>query len=352
MIGADADGAFEQHAGTRRSTEWKTRLRAFTLLELLVVIAIVGLLVALLLPAIQASRESARRTQCANQLRQLGVAATNYATAETHFPPGMKQWFFSSAVAFRGIPLFAFLMPHIEDAAALKNWDYTDPINNANKGAQSRTAVIMPFLICPSDEITTNPITVPQRDWVYALGSYGGNGGTRSYFPQNSTADGMFHTTDEASEPVEYQTPVAPREVTDGLSNTMLFGERTHRDPNFASFNAAGYGEPLDQWGWWAASTSRKMIGHVTMSAAAPINYHLPFDYASRAGQTPPANSFGQFQFYSDLRMQSYGSEHLGGCNFCFADGSLRFLASTTDAAVLKSLSTHGRRNNPAPVTR
>ena len=316
------------------------RGRGFTLVEVLVVVAIIGSLVGLLLPAIQAAREAARRTQCASQLRQLGVAAANYGAAKGEFPPGVRQWYFNASVQYRGVPLLAYLLPHLEQANALVAWDYVDPINNASAGAASRTAIVLPLLVCPSDEVPENPVVVPGRNWVYALTSYGGNGGSRSYFPTAATADGMFHSTGNASEPAADQRPVAAREVTDGLSATLLFGERSHADANYASFNAAGWGDPLDQWGWWAASTGRKMVGHATMSAHAPVNYRLPFGYDGRSGQSPPADTFADFQHYVDLRLCAYGSEHPGGANFCFADGSLRFLANETDLNLLRDLST------------
>lgn len=314
--------------------------RGFTLVELLVVIAIIGILAALLLPAVQAARASARRVQCANNLRQLGIAASSHVTAQGHFPPGLEQWYFNSAVSHRGIPLFAYLLPHLEQANVLVHWDYVDPINNANQGSQSNTAIVLPTLICPSDDIPKNPIVMASRDWHYALTSYGGNGGNRSYFPQQSSADGMFHTTGEASEPQHFQRAVLPSQVRDGLSNTILFGERSHRDANYQTFNDAGWGEPLREWGWWGASTSRKMIGHVTMSAYAPLNYRLPFAYEQRSGKTPAADSFAQFQHYVDLRMCAYGSEHQGGVNLAFADGSLRFTSDEIAQDTLLAIST------------
>jgi prepilin-type processing-associated H-X9-DG protein len=308
--------------------------------ELLTVAAIVGLLVSLMLPAVQAARESSRRSQCGSQLRQLGVAAANYAAAKGAFPPGVKQWSFAASVSYRGVPLFAYMAPYFEQDALLADWDYTDPLNNANKGLESIAATVLPVLVCPSDEIPENPITTAARTWTYALTSYGGSGGTRSFFPLKSTADGIFFTTGAASEPQREQRPVAPRDVTDGLSNTLFFGERSHYDANFATFNQFGWGEPLAQFGWWGASGSRKMIGHVTMSAYAPINYRLPFSYDARSGQTPPADSFSAFEHYSDLRVCAFGSEHVGGANFCFADGSLRYLVTETDLDALRAMST------------
>ncbi len=269
---------------------------AFTLVELLVVIAILGILIALMLPAIQGAREAGRRVQCMNQLHQLGIAANAHVSATRLFPPGINQWFFNSSVTYRGIPLFVYLLPFMEQNGLFANWQYGDPMLNANQGNNSNTAVVMPNLVCPSDQIAQNPIVSVTGNWTYALSSYGGNGGTRSYFPTSSTADGVFHTTGPASEPTPNQTAVGPEDITDGLSHTLLFGERSHYDPNYKSFNAAGWGDLLDQWGWWAASTDRKMIGHVTMSGYVPINYQLPFSYANRAGQNPPADTYAEFQ--------------------------------------------------------
>jgi prepilin-type N-terminal cleavage/methylation domain-containing protein/prepilin-type processing-associated H-X9-DG protein len=320
---------------------------AFTLLELLVVVAIIGIVVAVLLPAVQGAREAARRVRCMNQLRQLGVAAHSHVNAKEEFPAGVNQWFFNSSVTFRGIPLFVQLLPYLEQDDLFVNWHNDDPMLNASQGARSNTAIVLPLLVCPSDEIAANPILYTTRSWTYALTSYGGNGGTRSYFPPSSTTDGVFHTTGQASEPVPYQTAVRPDDITDGLSHTLLFGERSHSDQNYKSFNAQGWGDLLDQWGWWAASTDRKMIGHVTMSAFVPINYQLPFSYANRMGQNPPADNYADFQnTYVDMRLCAYGSCHPGGANFCFADGSVQFLVSATDINLLRALSTRAKADN------
>lgn len=314
----------------------------FTLVELLIVVAIIGLLLALLLPAVQLARASARRTQCASNLRQLAIAAASYEATEGSYPPGVEQWYFNSSVSHRGIPLFAYLLPHMEGSSVLEAWDREDPLNNAIGGNASRTAVVLPMLVCPSDELPRNPVTVTQRDWVYALSSYGGNGGTRSYMPQRAAADGMFHTTGEASEPRKMQKPVRAKQVSDGLSNTVLFGERSHSDANYATFADAEWGDRLDEWGWWGASGSRKMIGHVTMSSVVPVNYRLPFRFDQRQQQTPAAGRFAEFATYVEMRLSAFGSNHAGGANFVFADGSLIFLISDLDASAFQAMTTRG----------
>jgi prepilin-type processing-associated H-X9-DG protein len=82
------------------------------------------------------------------------------------------------------------------------------------------------------------------------------------------------------------------------------------------------------------------MIGHVTMSAFAPVNYRLPFNYAGRVGQMPPANSFSAFAYYSDMRICAFGSEHPGGSMFAWADGSTRMLSTETEQSVLRAFCT------------
>jgi prepilin-type processing-associated H-X9-DG protein len=150
----------------------------------------------------------------------------------------------------------------------------------------------------------------------------------------------MFHTTGSAAEPATTQRPVRLREVTDGTGKTILFGERSHDDPNFETFVPISWTQSLSTWGWWGPSGGRKAIGHVTLSAFAPINYRLPFARGATAGLSPPAGSGVEFQYYVDLRFCAYGSEHPGGANFAFADGSGRFLGSATDILVLQALST------------
>src|SRR5262249_16648336 len=97
--------------------------RAFTLVELLVVIAIIGVLVALLLPAVQMAREAARRTQCTNQLRQLAIAAHEFHDTNQAFPPGVFQLKFSAAPQYRGVSLYVKLLPYLEQVNLAQGWD-------------------------------------------------------------------------------------------------------------------------------------------------------------------------------------------------------------------------------------
>jgi prepilin-type N-terminal cleavage/methylation domain-containing protein/prepilin-type processing-associated H-X9-DG protein len=330
---------------SRHGSQQRSR-RGFTLVELLVVIAIVGALAALLLPAIQAAREASRRAGCQNNQRQLAIALLDFELAKREFPPGMQQTIFTIAPVYRGSSLFVHVLPQLEESAAADLWDFADPQNNTAGGIDARTAAVLPVLVCPSDLIDENP--VKQQGWFYGLTSYGGNGGTRSFVAASSTTDGLFHTTGPASEPAAYQRPIRLREIADGTSRTLLVGERSHDDPNLELFVPQSWVQSLKTWGWWGPSGGRKAIGHVTMSAHAPINYNLPFTPAGAASQSPPATDGVSFQHYVELRFCAWGSNHPGGANLSFADGSTRFLRSETELSVLRALSTRDGADQPA----
>jgi prepilin-type N-terminal cleavage/methylation domain-containing protein/prepilin-type processing-associated H-X9-DG protein len=314
------------------------RQRAFTLIELLVVVAIVGALIAILLPAVQAAREAARRSQCQNHLKQISLAVHHQVDARKQFPPGLEQAIFPSSPTYRGSSVFAHLLPFVEDAALHDAWDFDDPLNNTLGGDQARTATKLPWFLCPSDRVEKNPVVDAGR--TYALTSYGGNGGSRSYPPAAATTDGMFHTTGPASEPKLGQRAVRPRDVTDGTSHTLLFGERNHDDRNFETFVPSGWTKGIMTWGWALPSGGRRSIGHVTMSALVPINFSLAFDISNTGSANPPADTPLTFAYYDELRLCAWGSNHSGGANFSMADGSVRFVEDIIEDTTLRALST------------
>jgi prepilin-type N-terminal cleavage/methylation domain-containing protein/prepilin-type processing-associated H-X9-DG protein len=332
---------------TREAVNTALRRKAFTIVELLVVIAIMGIFASLLLPAVQVAREAARRLSCQTNLKQLALAAANHHSAHDAFPPGVRQHFFSLPPAHRGSSVFVFLLPYLEQGELFAEWGFDDPLENTAGGSQSRTATVLAALICPSDVLPSNPITTEQG-WVYALTSYGGNGGTRSFDPEFAAVDGMFHTTGPASEPQRNQRPVRLDDVTDGTSHTFLFGERNHGDPNFDSFADAGWTDRLSNWGWWAPSGGRKSIAHVTMSTYAPLNYNLPFNYAACLSAAAPVTSPAEFQDYAELRINAWGSNHPGGANFVFVDGSVRFVADKIPQIALQALATRSGADTPS----
>ena len=335
-------------AGQRVS--FVNRSWGFTLVELLVVIAIIGILIALLLPAVQAAREAARRTQCTNNLKQISLAAHNYHDSAGTFPPAyLSGWNFTTpTLRKRGFSLFIHLLPYIEMNNLYDQWDFSDP-DKAFVGDVDSLAAKGPDLLCPSEPESENPldygsrhiqgVQMPPRH--IKVTSYGGNGGTRSYHPDSGflKTDGIFFMAGPNSQPEPNQQPVRMSDIKDGTSNTLFFGERSRWDPNYNTFAAQGWDWELRYYGNWCGA-SRLVLSHVTLSSYSPINYYLPFSYNDRAMANLPANTDQDFKYYIDLRLCAYGSGHPGGANVSLADGSVRFFSETIPLVTLRALST------------
>jgi prepilin-type N-terminal cleavage/methylation domain-containing protein/prepilin-type processing-associated H-X9-DG protein len=301
----------------------RSQASGFTLIELLVVIAIIGILIALLLPAVQKVREAANRTRCANNLKQLAVAAHNHHDTRGRFPTGIHPVVLQDDGRYaEGTPWEVELFPFFEQDNLYRKWDYSDHRNNVARGRDATTAQVIKILICPSDS-ALEPVlyfdSVPQYAWAfgyYGQGSYGGNAGTWSFPLEGVTRDGILF----------WDSSIRLADVTDGASNTFLFGERDHRDQEFDRItlesNPSFY--PIAAWGKWAAVmfTSGGSLPHHTLSARVPINY--------RVG---PDGGWAR-------RLCAFGSGHAGGANFAFADGAVRFVRDQMDLATLQALST------------
>lgn len=319
----------------------------FTLVELLVVIAIIGILIALLFPAVQAAREAARRLQCNNKLKQIALAAHNYHAMAGSFPPGILLSQYDAAKStWRGTSLFVFLLPYLEQGNLHDQWDFSVPDKNFKGGISARSAQ-GPDLLCPSEPERDNPLYYSSRltgsseNRYIKVTSYGGNAGTRSYHPDSGflQTDGIFFGVGPGSQPKPNQKPVRFADVADGTSNTILFGERSRRDPNYNTFAEQGWDWEFRFYGNWCG-TSRNALSHFTLSTYSPINYRHPFSYDSRGNASPPAGSATDFKYYIDLRVCAYGSSHPGGANFALADGSVRFLSETIPLITFRALST------------
>ena len=307
------------------------RRRGFTLIELLVVLAIIAVLIGLLLPAVQKVREAANRMSCLNNLKQIALAAHNYHGVHGQFPTGARLPVFVGDRPTGGTTLWVELLPYFEQDNLYKKWDDFDNRNNVAGGRNATQAQVIKILLCPSDplpapavELTAaNSLTPPWSWGFYGMSSYGGNAGKRSvqagtppYFT-GMTRDGIFYI----------DSRVRLTDVTDGASNTLLFGERYHRDPQYdLQHNIFWNGSAaMGQWGRWAYVANAGAMGNVTLSTPAPINY-----------QMSPGGNF----FTVENRACAFGSGHPGGANFALADGSVRFLSDSIPLPTLQALST------------
>jgi prepilin-type N-terminal cleavage/methylation domain-containing protein/prepilin-type processing-associated H-X9-DG protein len=317
---------------------------AFTLVELLVVIAIIGILVALLLPAIQAAREAARRTQCSNNIRQLGLAAMNFVSARKAFPVGLQG---PSGCPNSGASKAPYsnvmieVLTYIEQDNLNAQFNKTvgtgnvaGPNTNVPTIAGSIVAQVITNFRCPSTQLPPT-IEVPGAGgpFVFGTNDYAGSGGTRIFDPlaadptgrvnaacKSGSNDGLFNWANPGD------TGVAIKRVTDGTSKTLMFGERMHEDQVFdneAPLATAGY--KMAQWCGWAWNNQKNAVGDVLGHTAVPINWKM----------TPGSGTQGQ-----NDRIGAFGSHHSGGANFCFADCSVTFLRDDLDINVLKALST------------
>ena len=306
------------------------RRPAFTLIELLVVIAIIVLLMALLLPAVQKVRAAADKMRCGNNLKQLTIAAHNYHGDYNRFPPGINLPISTQSGAVlptnplvtsgkiqqppdssRFISLFESLLPYIEQDNLAKTLDLSQrEFINCN-GPSSTGAQLINILICPSDPMRrkVSTFTTGGVTYYFGMNSYGGNGGTRSWFVTNMTVDGVFWINSRVS--------IAG--IIDGTSNTFLFGERWHWDPVYTDIDTLG------GWAWANYLAGQDYL----FSTPEPVNYTIP--------PGTPLNFTVQ-----DDRVCAFGSAHPGGANFAFGDGSVRFLrlTSNADLPILQAIST------------
>jgi prepilin-type N-terminal cleavage/methylation domain-containing protein/prepilin-type processing-associated H-X9-DG protein len=333
------------------------RRSAFTLIELLVVIAIIGVLVALLLPAVQRVREAANRAKCSNNLKQLALACHNHHDTHGRLPEGMSGYQNSSYTqspysgGYVGNTLFAFLLPYMEQTGISNRWNYENPTrnaygstNNPHQDLDSLTATVIPAFICPSDQLKINPFLLDYTGHSgYAQGWFGGTSykgcsGTHStYFGDWPTGDqqpdGVFFMTGAKSLPKPNQKAIAFGAITDGLSNTLMFGERYHWDPTFDALCAPPASQnsryPIAEWAAWGWNTGGNGTTHVFCSSKMPINYMTPTNLTTCSGFAPV-----------NARMSAFGSGHHGGANFAMADGSVTFLRDSMSLTALQALST------------
>ncbi len=310
--------------------------RGFTLIELLVVIAIIAILIALLLPAVQQAREAARRTQCRNNLKQMGVAIHNYHDAHKTFPPGwvIPQYELCTGgevtssnhryVAYS--PSWGvYLLPYIDQTAiynaqvfnaTLGCWTGSSFVTGNYSGlsrapsSSNYLGTVLQAYACPSDTQFGKGVSIRG----YGRSSYVANRGNTNVYGQSSQmtpSPGVFYTNSKTR----------IRDITDGTSNTFAIGEVS--DLQFTNVDSSSVWESGGVWGGLGIHKTDDLVARTTY-ATRPIN-------RSSAGLAPSTND-------SD----GFGSMHEGGCHFLLCDGAVRFVSENVD------ITTYGRLGDRA----
>ena len=338
--------------------------RAFTLIELLVVIAIIAILIALLVPAVQKVREAAARTQCQNNLKQLGLACQNYHDVYKRFPAGGKyasfthdadidchftqgNWLVSTLPFMEQSALYNQLFTYISYA------NYSNPGDPRNDTIQTAVnagvlPVLLPYGRCPSDPY--DPYA-PVCNYVASLGPQCMWGSFDTYCDGANFNPPLGYST---SPPLGSGTTVGNLRgmfnrrsdsinmalVTDGTSNTILIGETLCGEQGFYAEWTAGWRWPFylgGQYNWTSHPTmkwnwARTEGGNTHCSTIIPINYRTP---CPNSGACYGYDSWG------------FKSNHANGANFVFVDGSVHWLSENINHRPYQAL---GCRNDGAAV--
>jgi prepilin-type processing-associated H-X9-DG protein len=277
-----------------------------TLVELLVVITIIGVLVALLIPAIQAAREASRRSSCANNLHQLGVAIQVYHGTHKSFPSGAHL---HKRVSELGISWRVMILPQLDENVLYERMNPTPEGGASNEAGRGLT---LDVFVCPSDPPT--PMTFVESNYSGVAGP--GREGRRRVFPTDMVCGDIC--TDGALFPGS-QTRIG--EIEDGTSHTLAIGERnyTFRD-----------------WIMGATWLGKPTILQICTGATSNIRYPVnTYGFYVKDSEAPVPNP--KPMLLNDLY---FGSFHPGGAQFSLADGSVQMLSDGMDFTVFEDLST------------
>ncbi len=308
----------------------------FTLIELLVVIAIIAILIALLLPAVQQAREAARRTQCKNNLKQIGLAVHNYHDTFNQFAPGA----FWSLPATQDCPtgthqkgsILVHILPYIDQAPLFNQWDFkrcdADTSVIPNTTTNIRTNVI-PAYRCPSDtspEKNGSGFGVHNYAACFGAGNTGGaTGNSTCQCPNTPFQNWLRPNTDPNAVPGMFTRAYRTtriRDCVDGTSNTIAFGEVR---PDCSNHANAG----------WGSSNN----GNGLVSTLYPINYDS-CNTATPASATAACNY--RCNWITEL---GYKSRHVGGAHMLMCDGSVRFFSENIDMNAYANLGSKADKN-------
>lgn len=278
----------------------------FTLAELLIVLAIIAVLLGLLLPAVQKARDAAARVTCVSNFRQIGLAAHQYHDTMGFFPPGMR----SPAIRNQPYPYASWLtmlLPYLDQEPLWKitRAAYQQSPSPFQNPPHIGLATAIPVFGCPADPRSGQVQFAPRDQFHVALTSYLGVEGQNLY-----TRDGVLFR----------DSAIRMADITDGMSNTLLVGERP------ASADC--------QFGWWYAGAGQRFTG----SADMVLGVREPNILTITEGSCPPGiYSYAAGSLKNQCDMFHFWSLHSGGAFFLFADSSVHFLPYSA-AALLPAL--------------
>ncbi|QDV85349.1 DUF1559 domain-containing protein [Stieleria magnilauensis] len=337
----------------RRETAFRrcTHQGGFTLVELLVVIAIIGILVGLLLPSVQAAREAARRMQCQNKLKQLGLAMHNHESAKKHFPAGVirKRWDQQPtwSEGHWGWGAVANLLPYLEQTGLYGNLRLDMPL----LGAPPTFPILdehvdlvdksIPALLCPSDLETVLDDRYAPENYVACLGS--GLVSPKTAAGSDKEADGVFYANSFTK----------TRDITDGLSNTLAISESIIGPGGAGPDGFVTSTRPVHTEDYWSAlmpwvsptlsdsaCAGATSFGVTRGNAWAPSSHLSGFFNAYLPPNSDVPDCMVHFSFSPGWIAAR--SRHTGGVNVLLCDGSVRMVTESIDLDLWRSLSTRG----------
>jgi prepilin-type N-terminal cleavage/methylation domain-containing protein/prepilin-type processing-associated H-X9-DG protein len=308
--------------GLRTDAEGPRQRRAFTLVELLVVIAIIGILVALLLPAVQAAREAARRIQCQNNFKQVGLALHNYHQAMGRFPPG-QIW----DDDYIGWSWGTYALPYIEQRGISDQFDFSRGFTSAHNFALLGN--LIDGFLCPSSpnpaswieccsglQNGPNPVDDIRQSNMAGVSDSRANGEDNMALSVARTdGNGMLFNLKS----------IQFKNVTDGTTNTLFVGEITSAQGEHPGQGKAWIGHSWANWNCQATALGINGVGSVP---------------GGRNDAIDPLDGDGGNRHSEYYREVSFSSFHPGGAHFVMVDGSVQFVSENVDQYILAALTT------------
>ena len=320
--------------------------KGFTLIELLVVIAIIAILIALLLPAVQQAREAARRTQCKNNVKQLGLALHNYHDNFLVFPPGVVSSLTAGAT-YQGWGWNCLILPYMDQAPLYNTINFSGSLQ-ATAVANGPATQVIGALRCPSD-VGSNVLA-----YFDIVPTVGGTAAVSQNLVARSNYPGVVGYSGTQAAPVGLNGTTLPtaqayrgifglnsrigiRDMTDGTSNAIVVGERY--TPN-AGGQATAL-QPVGHVAWIGAggalsdnAAAAHVLGDTAVAVTVQNNATAPFTPAGYRinGNNGSVAPRGQ--------TSGFGSMHTGGCHFLMGDGTVRFLSENLDSGLYRNLGT------------